>query len=548
MARFVGPRDSRTWKSQHVGDATIWFAGYLYDHADPQAALAAWPVGGEEREISAFLDRLDGHFALVCECPGEVIAAVDPIRSFPIFFLDSNSETIVAAGTDELRSYIDSANVDPASALALAMSGYTIGNKTLYKKLHQLAPGEFLMAGGKGGARRVRYHRYSPWAIVEDSEEAFERRFADLNMLVHERIARQAQNRLIAIPLSAGRDSRVIVSTLAEVGARNVMCFAYGLPGNYEVEASRKIAKRLGYDWHFVPMTLGSQRSFWRSDLNAKYQDFADSNCSTTVIHDLPVINDLLQRKIIDTSAIVINGNSGDYITGLHIQPPISGGLDGLGYEQRMTTVVTTLIKKHFRLWDALATPDNDRVIKAQLLQEIAALNLGEISAAQTHGLHEYCEFQDRQSKYVVSRQRIYEFLGLEWRLPLWSRDYLDFWQTVPLSLKRGQALYARTLTKRNWGGVWQGDEWTFARRVSPGWMRYGVRPAAMALCAPFGQQSWHRFERQFLRYWMDLIGLEGIVPYWRAATDRRGARHAIARLTEAYLARKGLSWNGQLL
>jgi asparagine synthase (glutamine-hydrolysing) len=370
---------------------------------------------------------------------------------------------------------------------------------------------------------------------------------AELTLSLIDRMVKNSGGRQIAVPLSAGLDSRLIISALAEVGARNVMCFAYGYPGNYEAEASRKIAAHLGYPWHFAPFTIASQKRFLSSPLHAAYQDFADSNCSTTVVHDLPAISALLDQGQMAKDAIVVNGNSGDYISGLHIQPPIRDGLADMSHDQRKDIIVSTMTRKHYRLWTALATPERDSIVEHLLRQEIDRLPLSEIGSTEAHGVYEYLEFQDRQSKYVVSRQRLYEFMGVDWRLPLWSRDYLDFWQTVPLHFKRGQTLYANMLRRKNWGGVWQGDQWQFPRYVTPRWMAYGVRPFARAACLPFGAKAWQKFERRFLSYWTDLFALQAIEPYHRVALDKRGARHLVAWHTEAYLARKGIAWDGSV-
>ncbi len=545
---LVGLAERYGWRRFTFPGFKVWFLGYLFNDADPRDALADWPAGADDAAIAGFLDGLDGHFALICELPHSIVMAVDPIRSIPLYFTSGSGGTQVSAHSEALRRSANITQINPDAALAVAMAGYTIGTRTLYRGLEQLGPGEFLNCETGSAPRRVRYYQYRPWRVREEEEGVFRSRFAEMHMSLIERMVSQAGERVIALPLSAGRDSRAIVSALAELGAKNVICFAYGLPGNYEAAASKKIAKKLGYEWHFVPSTHAGQRRFWNSDLNAEFQEIADSNCSTTVVHDLPVINELLRRGVIDRSAIIVNGNSGDYITGLHIQPPVSEDLSGLTRQQCADAIVETMLKKHYRLWGALETKENDLVLARQLHSELEALDLDADAFRHPHGLYEYLELQDRQAKYVISRQRVYEFLGLEWRLPLWSRDYLDFFEAVPLDLKRRQRLYARALEEQNWGGVWQGPEWDFPQHVSPAWMRFLVRPLSMAMCAPFGRDRWHSFERRFLGYWMDLFALQAIQPYSRVARDTRGARHLVSWHTEAYLRRKGLGWAGQPL
>ena len=57
----------------------------------------------------------------------------------------------------------------------------------------------------------------------------------------------------------------------------------------------------------------------------------------------------------------------------------------------------------------------------------------------------------NRQIKWVIKRQKIYDFLSLQWSLPLWDRDYMSFWERIPLEQKRKQKLYINTLIERNW-------------------------------------------------------------------------------------------------
>ena len=165
---------------------------------------------------------------------------------------------------------------------------------------------------------------------------------------------------------------------------------------------------------------------------------------------------------------------------------------------------------------------------------------------ADDYGLYEYAEFQDRQCKYVITGQRIYEFLGHEWRLPLWDKAYLDFFEGVPLEGKVGQRLYADMLTEQNWGGVWR-DLPVNAKTVRPQWLR-PLRFLAKLAHAPLGREAWHRFERRYFQYWMEGGGHSAVRPYGAVARDRRGARNGIAWLNEAYLERHGLDYAGAAL
>ena len=55
---------------------------------------------------------------------------------------------------------------------------------------------------------------------------------------------------------------------------------------------------------------------------------------------------------------------------------------------------------------------------------------------------YEQWEYQERQAKYVVHGQRLYDFLGYRWELPLWTPDFIKFWETVPLEYRFSQQLY----------------------------------------------------------------------------------------------------------
>ncbi len=64
---------------------------------------------------------------------------------------------------------------------------------------------------------------------------------------VFRRLDKAIGDRPIVVPLSAGYDSRLVVSALHALGRRNVICFSYGKPGGFEITTAKAVAEKLNY-------------------------------------------------------------------------------------------------------------------------------------------------------------------------------------------------------------------------------------------------------------------------------------------------------------
>ena len=63
-------------------------------------------------------------------------------------------------------------------------------------------------------------------------------------------------------------------------------------------------------------------------------------------------------------------------------------------------------------------------------------------------------EFLNRQCNYVINMQHSYDFLELDWRVPLWDDDLIEFWLSTDFKMKSNQFLYTKILLDNNWSNL----------------------------------------------------------------------------------------------
>lgn len=488
------------WRRLSAGDRVFWFRGHV--HGRPAEALAAEAAVLSRANIAGWLDALDGHFALILTGPDWSLAAVDPVRSSPLIWARRDDLIHVTHDGPKLRATLGLGpdDIDAAQGDAFAMGGFTVGGATLYGAIRQLVPGTFLLTAPDTPCTVGTYHTWRPQQPAETDPGDLAAMLSRLHESLIERLIASAAGRPILVPLSAGLDSRFIASGLAAAGYDNVHCVAYGRAGNREAVVSRQIAQRLGYRWSFVPYTIATVRDAWASDDHRSYEAYADSFTSIPFPQDYLALATLRERGDLPAETIVVNGQSGDFTTGNHIPKSLIGHAGGSD-EARMARILDALVAKQFKHWSGLDTAERMTRIRSLLTSEIEDAGGLPENPEDDYGVYEYGEFIDRQAKYVINGQRLYEYLGLDWRLPLWERSSLDFWERAPLSAKANQSLYREVLERDNWGDVWR-DIPVNPMRIRPVSLMV-VRQIAKILHAPLGAERWHAFEQRYFTYWM---------------------------------------------
>lgn len=534
--------ESFGWRRRAAGDRVLWFRGHV--RGRPADAIAAEAAALSRADIAGWLDALDGHFALILIGPEWSLAAVDPVRSSPLIWARRDDVIYVTHDGPKLRDMLGLGpdDIDVAQGDAFAMAGFTVGDATLYDTIRQLIPGTFLLSASDAPCTIGTYHTWRPRQSLETDPGDLAATLSRLHENLIERLISDAAGGPILVPLSAGLDSRFLASGLAAAGYDNVHCLAYGLAGNREAVVSRQIAQRLGYRWSFVPYTNATVRAASASEDHRSYEAYANSFTAIPFPQDYLALATLRERDDLPADTLVVNGQSGDFTSGNHIPKSLighSGGSD----EVRLVRILDALITKHFKHWPGLATAERMARIRSLLTSEITAAGGLPENPEDDFGVYEHGEFVDRQAKYVINGQRLYEYLGLDWRLPLWERPNLDFWEHVPLSAKANQSLYREVLERDNWGGVWR-DIPVNPMRIRPVSLMV-ARQIAKILHAPLGAKRWHAFERRYFTYWMAPLCSYAPWPYRRIALDRRNFYSAIGWYIEAYLNQHGCDLSG---
>jgi asparagine synthase (glutamine-hydrolysing) len=523
------------WRKIKCDRAAVWLKGHLFGGGEHKLLAACC---GSASNVLAVLPELDGCFGLIVEGADFVVAAADPIASIPVFVAHDGPTWLVGGLATDLKARAGLSTIDPEAALALGLAGFTLGERALLTGLRHLRGGETVVISPDPQPAYSFYAAYRPWNGVERPRARLIEQLSDVLRNVFSKMIVSAAGRPIMVPLSAGLDSRLVAAALKEFRYPDVRCYAYGIPGNHEAKASRAIAERLGLPWTFIPVTPTSQRDYFKSQAHSQFVRYADTLTALPFNQDYDATRRLIESGYAPRDAIFVNGQSGDYITGNHV-PSALWGESPPDPEARWARLFAAARAKHFDLWEHLATKTNLARIERQFRADLEREGGLPADPANDWALHEASEFIHRQSRYVIAGQRCHEHLGCDWRLPLWDRDLISFYEAVPLSAKKSQSLYKETLRRLNWGNVW--DLPVNRRNVRPVWVA-PLRLAAKAITAPLGRDAWHRFDRRYFAWHMDTVANYAIVPWSRVALDRRGFRNAISWHAEAYLARHGIA------
>lgn len=443
------------WKASAAG-AEYWYAGAEKPVREFVGFCLSHPAATLE-EMGRELLKAVGHFAVILPLGRRVVAAVDKVRSYPVFYSFDGKAADISNSAGVLKRKNGLSESDPLSLLEFQMAGYVTGGETLYRDLFQLQAGEVLLWDGQMRAPDTR--RYYLFYSGEDRQEKEDTLVDELGVLtdtIFSRIMEEANGAPIWVPLSAGLDSRLVLCKLKQLGYDDLHAFSYGPPRNHEAKWAQYVAGKIGVPWLFVPYKGKDIREFFSSEIRKEYWRFSGEFSTLPFMVDEFALLSLKRMDRIPENAILINGQSGDFISGGHLSGYHSGitpyGTQTFGVD----VLLKMIVEKHLSLNMSLLSAHNLERISGKIIGLLDIEKTGRLTTEEVAKYYEWWEWQERQSKYVVNGQRSYDYFGHRWYLPLWADEYLMFWPRIPLELRFRQRLYKSYLERMDFCGLFK--------------------------------------------------------------------------------------------
>jgi len=519
-----------------VGDA------YLSGHT-----LAHWLYTSLPRDlhptraaIQEVLEVLNGCFAFIVETEDAVVAVTDRIRSIPLFYACRGGQYLISDDARRVRDFVGDQVPDELAITEFLLTGYVTGRDTLFPNVNQLQAGEFILLEDRGDSIEGSCHRYYRFLHGDYYDAPEEELYPELDRVwleVFERLVNSAQGRTLVVPLSGGLDSRLICAMLKRLGVDNVLCFSYGLAGNWEARISEKVAKRLGYPWHFVPYHRKKWAAWFDSEEREAYYHYCDGLSSLPVLQDWPAVWEMKEQDILPQGAVFVPGHAADFVVGGHIpeilytDKPVS-----------KSDLLTSVFGRHHVLWKwREANPSLESTLSERILSQLRGLP--GTNAEDAVNAFEMWDWQERQAKFIVNSVRGYEFWHYGWRLPYWDHAALDFWSHVPLRLRYQKSLYRFYLAKA-FGDVFGPSYEPEAQSTLSQTWRSSLSNQILSYLPPSIRSFTRHYVIQYFRHPLAWYGIHGFRRHWMFRTSvglPKGGIVTSPRYINSYLAHEYL-------
>lgn len=392
------------------------------------------PNTSDINELIQWVEKQDGEFGIISLVSSTYFAAVDRVRSYPVFYTFKNKRIHLAFDIQDLiTDEISRESISEKYVREFLHSGFVMGSNTLFDNIFQLEAGEYLFFSN--GELVIKSYLNNPFFSEkwDESPTKMVNKHQDTLESIFDDVIQKIGTSQVIIPLSGGFDSRMILKMLKEGGVNSILTFTFGSTDSREAEIAKKIANYLGVKWIYWNESFEKWNTIRKDESLKRYLIKASNYSSLAVVQEFFAIRPLLEKADSD-DLFFIPGHSGDFLQGSHL--PI--WFENVNEER----VLEAIMKKFFRFWN----PDV-QFIKDRLSKHGKYVNLLKNSSDALAWL-EWFNLAERQAKIIVNANRQYDFFGCKWLNPLWDRRYVEYWAHVPYKWRYGRRLFKQEIVK----------------------------------------------------------------------------------------------------
>jgi asparagine synthase (glutamine-hydrolysing) len=424
-----------SWHSNEIN--TLYVKGYAFDQnntlREGQWLLEHVRVQLLDLDLQDVVKGLNGQFSILYVNENVHELAVDPIRTFPLYYTNSKQHCVISDSASEIIEELKLGKINIHELEDFKSSGYASGNQTLLDGLNQVMAGQLIRIN-QGIVSKTWYHHYL--TTSEFARSAVELKTTCFEILenVIDRLISSANGRQLALALSGGYDSRFIVAGLKKKGYANVICFTYGREeNNNEWIISQKVASTLNYPWYFIKYTHELINNYINTPQFNTYAWENSGYIAQFMLHEYFAVKYLKENKLINDDAIFVTGHSGDFLGGSQITK--------YGIPQSMSLKkVASLI--HQDKFFFLPTSRTRKTIRTRTIESQVKDLAQVVSNPLPYSVYETWDMKEKLSKWIANSSRVFHFFGFESRLPFWDTELVDFFRQVPYKLKLEKKLY----------------------------------------------------------------------------------------------------------
>ena len=477
------------WERYESGDLLVYYRGSKDVVADVVVKLESSNFSSQE--ILDILQRCNGSTTAIIKHSKYIIAWVDHIRSWPIFYTEREFSNCITDDVFSMNKKITNIHVNQDALIEFCTSGYVSGSSTILKDFRCLEPGDLMFYSFDDEQITISKHfefRPNNKYLETVNYEAKSTEFENLLNIIFDEIIENAekQDARIWVPLSAGLDSRLILVKLIERNCTKIGCFTYGPHGNFEASKAKTIASELGVEWYRVQLTAAEIRDIYNDEATERYINSAFQYKAVPAFGGFFAAFKLKKLGVFKSGDIVINGQSGDFISGGHLSNYFPDQkFEDINIEDHLNLY----LRKHHSLLRNFENQLKKTEFYSSLLVQC---NQNKNNLLNVFDQYEY---NNRQCSYVINAQRIYETFDLNWELPLWDKRIVKFFETLPLNYRLDQKFYKKFLVDKNYLNQFVNPEKNILRfPVQYAW----VIIVGKLIHAVFGPKNKNEFYRKY--------------------------------------------------